>query len=145
VFATNRLAIAVAAGNPLGLHDLADLARDDIVVVLADPAVPAGQFAQQALDRAAVTLAPASLEQDVRGVVSRIELGEADAGIVYVTDIISPAIRAVTIPPQHNVSASYPIALLAGSPNPDAAEMFVDYVLSADGQEILADFGFGPA
>lgn len=143
-FATNELAIAVAPGNPTGIDGLADLAREDVVVVLADPAVPAGRFARQALDKAEVTLSPESFEQDVRAVLSRVALDEADAGIVYVTDIVGQAVQAVDIPQRHNVAATYPIAVLAGAPNAKDAEMFTDYVLSTEGQTLLRRFGFGP-
>lgn len=143
VFAVNRLAIAVPAGNPAGIDSLADLARDDLVTVVADPAVPAGRLAAEALRRAGVDLRPASLAHDVRAVLSRVRLGEADAGIVYVTDLAGQGTDAVPIAPAHNVSTDYPIVALSQAPNPAAAEAFVAYVLSPAGRKVLAGFGFG--
>ena len=143
LFAHNRLEIAVAKGNPKGIHTLADLARSGLVVVLADPSVPAGKYAQQALARANVTVHPASLEQQVTGVLSKVALGEADAGIVYVSDIVtSSQVDGVAIPDAQNVIADYPIAVLKGTQNQAGAIAFVDLVLSTDGQTILKAAGF---
>jgi molybdate transport system substrate-binding protein len=143
VFAHNRLEIAVARGNPKGIHTLADLARSGLVVVLADPSVPAGKYAAQALKTAGVTVKPASLEQQVTGVLSKVALGEADAGIVYVSDIItSRQVDGVAIPNDQNVIADYPIAVLNAGHNQAAAKYFVDFVLSADGQSLLKAAGF---
>lgn len=143
VFAHNRLEIAVARGNPKGIHTLADLARSGLVVVLADPSVPAGKYAAQALKTAGVTVKPASLEQQVTGVLSKVAFGEADAGIVYVSDIItSRQVDGVAIPNDQNVIAEYPIAVLNTGHNQAAAKDFVDFVLSADGQSLLKAAGF---
>ena len=143
LFAHNRLEIAVAKRNPKRIHTLADLARSGLVVVLADPSVPAGKYAQQALARANVTVHPASLEQQVTGVLSKVALGEADAGIVYVSDIVtSGQVDGVAIPDAQNVIADYPIAVLKGTQNQTGAIAFVDLVLSTDGQTILKAAGF---
>jgi molybdate transport system substrate-binding protein len=143
LFAHNRLEIAVAKGNPKGIHSLADLARSGLVVVLADPSVPAGKYAQQALAKAKVTVHPASLEQQVTGVLSKVALGEADAGIVYVSDIVtSGQVDGVAIPDTQNVIADYPIAVLKGAQNQMGATAFVDLALSSDGQTILRAAGF---
>jgi molybdate transport system substrate-binding protein len=143
VFAHNRLEIAVAKGNPKGLHSLADLARSGLVVVLADPSVPAGKYAAQALAKAGVTVHPASLEQQVTGVLSKVALGEADAGIVYHSDIAtSGQVDGVTIPDGQNLIADYPIAVLAAAQNQAGALAFVDFVLSTEGQSILTSAGF---
>jgi molybdate transport system substrate-binding protein len=143
LFAHNRLEIAVAKGNPKGIHALADLARSGLVVVLADPSVPAGKYAQQALAKAKVTVHPASLEQQVTGVLSKVALGEADAGIVYVSDIVtSGQVDGVAIPDAQNVIADYPIAVLKGTQNLTGATAFVDLVLSTEGQAILRAAGF---
>ena len=143
IFAHNRLQIAVAKGNPKGIRSLADLARPGLVVVLADPSVPAGKYAQQALAKAQVTVKPASLEQQVTGVLSKVALGEADAGIVYVSDVVtSGKVDGVAIPDDQNVIADYPIAILKAAQNASGAKAFVDLVLAVDGQAILKAAGF---
>jgi molybdate transport system substrate-binding protein len=143
IFAHNRLEIAVAKGNPKGIRTLADLSRNSLVVVLADPSVPAGKYAQQALSQAHVTVHPASLELQVTGVLSKLALGEADAGIVYVSDIVtSGKVDGVAIPDSQNVVADYPIAVLKAASNPAAAQAFIDLVISPDGQAILRAAGF---
>ncbi|HYT13363.1 MAG TPA: molybdate ABC transporter substrate-binding protein [Candidatus Nitrosopolaris sp.] len=143
LFAHNRLEIAVAKGNPKGIHSLADLGRSGLVVVLADPSVPAGKYAQQALAKARVTVHPASLEQQVTGVLSKVALGEADAGIVYHSDVVtSGKVDGVAIPDAQNVIADYPIAVLKAAKNQAGATAFVNFVLSADGQAILKAAGF---
>ncbi|CAN5267655.1 molybdate ABC transporter substrate-binding protein [soil metagenome] len=144
IFLRNALAIAVEPGNPIDIGGLDDLAREDVVVVLAAPDVPAGNLAAQVLQAAGVEVTPASLEVDVRAVLSRVELGEADAGIVYVSDILAAgdAVAEVEIPESDNLLAEYPIAVVADASNPDAAAAFIDYVLSEDGQAVLVEHGF---
>ncbi len=142
-FAHNRLEIAVANGNPKGVHSLADLARSGLVVVLADPSVPAGKYAAQALAKAGVTVHPASLELQVTGVLSKVALGEADAGIVYHSDVVtSGQVDGVVISDAQNVIADYPIAVLKSAQNQAGAVAFIDFVLSTDGQSILTAAGF---
>ncbi len=143
LFAHNRLEIAVAKGNPKGIHTLADLTRSGLVVVLADPSVPAGKYSAQALAKAGVTVHPASLEQQVTGVLSKVTLGEADAGIVYVSDIVtSGQVDGIVIPDNQNVIADYPIAVLKSAQNQTGAVAFVDLVLGTEGQSILTAAGF---
>ena len=146
-FAGNKLMIAVEPGNPKHITGLADLAAKDLKVVLAAPEVPAGRYAQEALAKAGVTVTPVSLEVSVKGVVTKVSLGEADAGIVYVTDVEAAkgTVQGVKIPDAQNVLATYPIATLKDSAHPDDAQAFVDLVLSAEGQKVLADDGFLPA
>lgn len=146
VFAGNTLAIAVAPGNPEHIRGLADLSRSDLKVVLAAPEVPAGKYASEVLDKAGVSVTPASLEVAVKGVVTKIALGEADAGIVYVTDVTAAKgkIDSVPIPANQNVIASYPIATLVSSDSKAEAQAFVDLVLSDQGQRVLAGFRFLP-
>jgi molybdate transport system substrate-binding protein len=145
VFATNRLQIVVPAGNPKGITTLADLMRPGLVVVLCAPAVPCGRYAVQALRKAGVGLVPASQEADVKAVVSKVALGEADAGIVYVTDVKGGGVKVqgIEIPENQNVVATYPIAVLKAAHDGRAAQAFVDFVLSPEGQRVLAGFGFG--
>ncbi len=146
LFATNTAEIIVEAGNPNGIAGVADLAENDLVVVQCAARVPCGAYAQEVLATAGVDLTPASFEASVSGVVTKVVLGEADAGIVYRTDVLAAADRAggVTIPDDINVVAGYPIAVLADSPNPDAASRFVEFVRSDAGQDVLASYGFGP-
>jgi len=144
VFATNRLEIAVAAGNPKKILGLADLARPDVVLVLSAPTVPAGKYALEALGKAGVVAKPASLEVDVRAVLNKVSLGEADAGIVYVTDVKSAVgrVSGVEIPDQYEVIARYPVAVVKGSKNAALANRFIEYLVSPAGQSVLGDFGF---
>lgn len=143
-FATNRLEIVVAAGNPRGIRGLADLANPALVVVLCAPAVPCGNYAGQALAAAGVKVAARSQEQDVNAVVTKVALGEADAGIVYVTDVRAGGsrVQGVEIPDSQNVVASYPVAALRGGSNARGGQAFVDFLLSAAGQGILGRYGF---
>lgn len=146
VFTTNRAQIIVERGNPRGITTVADLGRDDLVVVACAPEVPCGRYAQQILDKAGVTVTFASLEENVRAVVSKVTLGEADAGIVYATDVAGAgdAADGVDIPAAVNVVAEYPIVVIKDAPHPDAAQAFVDFVLSEPGRTILESHGFVP-
>ncbi len=145
-FAGNRLIIAVEPGNPRHVTGLADLAREDLTVVLAAPEVPAGKYAAEILARAGVSVHPASLEESAKGVVAKVSLGEADAGIAYVSDVQAAqgTIEGVAIPDAQNVIATYPIATIDAGAHPDDARAFVELVLSPEGQRILAGFGFLP-
>ena len=144
VFATNLLSIIVAPGNPKGVAGIADLANPDLIVVLCDPAVPCGKYAAQIFENAALTITPKSLEENVKAVVSKVILGEADAGIVYETDVAAAGDKAdgVKIPVDINVLAQYPIVVTNGAGNPELAQAFVDFVNSTQGQQILASYGF---
>ena len=144
-FATNLLSIIVAPGNPKGITGEADLAKADLKVVLCDPSVPCGKYAKQSLDTAKVTVTPASLEQNVKGVVTKVTAGEADAGIVYTTDVKAAGAKAagVAITTEVNVVAKYPIASTKVSTHQDVDAAFVAFLTSADGQAILAKYGFG--
>ena len=144
VFTTNLAEIVVEPGNPRGITGVADLAHEDLLVISCAPEVPCGRYAQQILDNAGVSVTFRSLEENVRAVVSKVTLGEADAGIVYVTDVINAgdAAGGVEIPGELNVVAEYPIAVTQESPDPEAARAFVEFVLSAEGQAILESYGF---
>jgi len=144
VFARNRLQIAVPAGNPADVGGLADLADPDLLVALCAPEVPCGAAAETALAAAGVQARPDTLEQDVRAVLTKIELGEVDAGLVYRTDVLAAgaAVEGVRLPVAHDTVSDYLIAALADADDPDLAVAFVDCVLSEQGQETLADAGF---
>ncbi|MGA7912729.1 MAG: molybdate ABC transporter substrate-binding protein [Candidatus Dormiibacterota bacterium] len=147
VFAHNQLEIVVAPGNPKGMTGLADLAKPGVIYITEGPTVPAGAYALQALKTAGVTVTPKSLETSVAGVISKIELGEADAGIVYTTDVAAAGskVAGVPIPAADNVVATYPIVAVKGSSNLAVANGFIAYVLSTAGQSTLTSFGFLPA
>jgi molybdate transport system substrate-binding protein len=144
IFATNLLQIAVPDGNEAGVTGLDDFANEDLLIGLCAEDVPCGDFARQALEKAGVNPSIDTNEPDVRALLTKIEAGELDAGIVYVTDVLSTAgsVEGIDISQEDNVVASYPIAALTAAPNPDAAAAFVEFILSAQGQAILPDFGF---
>ncbi|HKC20394.1 MAG TPA: molybdate ABC transporter substrate-binding protein [Candidatus Dormibacteraeota bacterium] len=144
VFAHNKLEIVVAAGNPKHIASLADLAKPGVIYISAGPTVPAGKYALQALQQARVAVTPKSLETDVKSVISKIELGEADAGIVYTTDVkaANGKVDGVQIPDADNVVATYPVATVKDSKAAGAASAFVTYILSAGGQSTLESYGF---
>ena len=144
VFATNSLQIIVAPGNPKHITTVADLARPDVTFVTGAADVPIGKYTQQVLAKAGVKVTPKSLEANVKAIVSKVTLGEADAGAVYVTDVLAAGSNAagVVIPTDLNVRAEYPIVVLAGAPNAATASAFVAFVLSPAGQDILKKYGF---
>ncbi|MFZ9629724.1 MAG: molybdate ABC transporter substrate-binding protein [Ilumatobacteraceae bacterium] len=140
-FATNSMQIVVGPGNPKGVEGLADLADPDLLVVLCAVDTPCGTYAATVLENAGVAVTPVSFEQNVKGVLSKVTSGEADAGIVYRTDVIAAGADAtgVDIDAAVNVVAEYPIAALTG----DLAAAFEAFVLGAEGRSILSKFGFG--
>ena len=144
IFVLNELQIVVPAGNPAGVAGLDDFANDDLLIGLCAEEVPCGSFGREALEKAGVTPAIDTNEPDVRALLTKVEAGELDAGIVYVTDVLSTAgaVEGVVIPEEFNVVAAYPIAALVNAPNPEAAAAFVEFVLSDEGQAILVGFGF---
>jgi len=145
IFATNLLQIIVAPGNPKGITGVADLANPALKVVVCAPEVPCGAYAKQIFDKAGVTVTPVSLEQNVKGVVTKVTAGEADAGIVYQTDVTAAGTKAagVDIPTDINVVAKYPIASVKTSTNQDVDQAFIDFLLGDEGQAIMAKYGFG--
>lgn len=145
IFATNTLRIAVAPGNTKGVTELSDLASDELTVVLCAPEVPCGAASQMLLEDAGVDVTAASEETNVTSVVRRISDGEADAGLVYATDVQAAdgALEGIT-PDNVDVAVNrYPLAVATSAPSADAAAAFAAFVLSDAGQAILADHGFG--
>lgn len=153
-FATNQLTLAVPAANPGEIKTPADLAKPGVSLVLAAPATPIRVYSDRVIEilgdaefQAAVYRNLVSEEANVRQVVAKIALGEADAGFVYASDITSDVagrLTQVLIPQEFNLIAAYPMVRLAESENPVLAQTFIDYILSPDGQAILAAWGFGP-
>lgn len=144
VLARNRLAILVAEGNPKSIDSLDDLARPGLALVLCAPEVPCGVLARKVLSRAGVNAAPKSYEANVKAVVSRVTLGEADAGIVYATDVKAAGGKAegVEVPQAQNLTTSYLVAAREAGPNRRRAEVFIAFLLSDAGQRVLAEAGF---
>jgi molybdate transport system substrate-binding protein len=146
VIARNRLAILVEKGNPNGIASLADLATRDVVLVVCAPEVPCGKLAALALRKAGVDARPASLEENVKAVVSKVTLGEADAGIVFVTDVRAAGDMAagvdIDIARDAELEAVYPIAVAKQATNALAADAWIDFVLSDEGQRALNRHGF---
>jgi molybdate transport system substrate-binding protein len=156
VFLMNKPVVILPANNPAALEDLEDLAKPGIKLVFAAEEVPVGKYARQALDlmngqfgddfKGKVLANVVSNEDNVKQVVAKIQLGEADAGIVYTSDAIAASdLMTIEIPVELNVIAKYPIAPLTKSANADLAKSFIEYVLSPDGQSILQKWGFAPA
>jgi len=143
-FATNRLEIMVAPGNPKGVKALDDLSRSDLKVVLGDDAVPVGRYGARALAAAGVKVKPVSKEVDVKAAVAKVTSGEADATIVYETDVNAAGSKGqgVVIPDAQNVIAQYPIAVVTATRNRAAATAFVDSVVKGAGQAALRRRGF---
>lgn len=145
VFATNSLAVAVPIGNPGAVAGISDYARPELLLGVCADGVPCGVFAREALARAGVEPSLDTNEPDVRSLLTKVEAGELDAGIVYATDIAANEgrVQGLVIPAPINVVASYPIAVLSESESRAAAGAFAEYVLSTDGRAILEQYGFG--
>lgn len=155
IFVSNQLVVVLPAGNPAGVHTLQDLARPGLKLVLADEAVPVGSYTREVFNRLNANYGPSfradvlanvvSNENNVKQVLAKVQLGEADAGIVYASDALAASeLLTIDIPAQASVVAEYPIAALAGAPSPAQAAEFVDFVLSPEGQSILKKWGFTP-
>ena len=143
-FVTNQLEIAVPAGNGAGVTGLADFANADLLIGLCAEGVPCGEFGREALANAGVTPSIDTNEPDVRSLLTKVEAGDLDAGIVYVTDVLAAgdAVERIDIPADENVIATYPIAALTGTANAEVADAFVEFVLSDEGQQVLDSYGF---
>ncbi|GGV46289.1 molybdate-binding protein [Streptomyces longisporoflavus] len=144
VIAKNRLVIAVGEGNPKKVAELKDLSDSKLKVVLAAPEVPVGRYSKQILDDQKIDVRPVSQEPNVRAVLSKVELGEADAGLVYKTDAATATekVDAVRIPDGENAIAEYPAATLKTSEHADAAAAFVKWLSTPAAQKILKNAGF---
>ena len=143
-FARNVLEIVVPADNPRGVSDLRDLSRPGVAVVLCAESVPCGRYAQEVLRRAALTVEPVSREENVRGVLGKVASGEADAGIVYASDVVTASgrTRGIRIPDDVNVTATHPVAVPRRARHPQAARAFVEFLLGPAAQAVLARHGF---
>ncbi|UUY46423.1 molybdate ABC transporter substrate-binding protein [Streptomyces yangpuensis] len=144
IIAKNRLVIAAGKGNPFKIDELKDLGDTQLKVVLAAPEVPVGRYSRQILDAQKVEVKPVSQEPNVRAVLGKVEMGEADAGLVYKTDSAKSGDKVVTvdIPDAQNALASYPAATLKQSKNSEAAVAFVAWLSTPEAQKILQDAGF---
>jgi len=142
ILATNSLVIIVSPGNPRDVRDLDDLARDDVMVATATDDVPIRKYTDRLLAASGVTANFVTFEANVSGIVTKVSTGAADAGIVYVSDLVGADVDSVTIPVAQNVIASYPIAAATNSSRVELARRFVDLTLSADGRAILVANGF---
>ncbi len=146
VFATNVLQIATPPDNPADVESLADLARTDVQVVLCAPAVPCGSAADRVQAAAGLAIAPVSEEQAVTDVLGKVISGEADAGLVYATDVIGAgdAVLGIEFAESDAAVNAYPIGALVDSDESELAAEFVTFVLGEQGQQVLTAAGFGP-
>ena len=143
-FVRNQLEIATLPGNPDKVSSLKDLTKSSLKVVLCDKEVPCGAAAQKALDASKLKLTPVSYEQDVKSALTKVELKEADAAVVYKTDVKAAGdkVEGVEFPESADAINDYPIALLKDAPNTAAAKAFIALVQSAEGQKVLTEAGF---
>lgn len=144
VFTENVLQIAVPAGNPAGITGIADFANADLTLAICAPEVPCGAAAETVFAAAGITPSVDSLEEDVRAALTKVELGEVDAALVYVTDVIAAgdSVEGIDFPETEEAVNSYPIVTLAAAPNPDAAQAWVEFILSDVGGSALEEAGF---
>jgi molybdate transport system substrate-binding protein len=144
VFTENVLEIAVPDGNPAGITGLADFAREDLTLAVCAPDVPCGAAAEEVFGLAGIAAVPDTLEEDVRAALTKVELGEVDAALVYASDVASAgdAVEGIAFPEAEEAVNEYPICTLAAAPNPDAATAFVELVRSDEGRQALQDAGF---
>ena len=143
-FAKNTAEIAVPPSNPANVSSVNDLAKSSVKVALCEPKVPCGVVAAEVFKNAGITVKPVTLQPDVKSVLTQVELGNVDAGMVYVTDVIAAGskVKGVVIPANLNASTLYPIATITSSKEMSIAQAFVAYVLSPAGQQVLAAAGF---
>jgi molybdate transport system substrate-binding protein len=144
VFTENVLEIAVPKGNPGNVTGLADFANPDLTLAVCAPDVPCGAAAESVFQAAGVDAQPDTEEEDVKAALTKVQLGEVDAALVYATDVIAAGdqVEGIPFPEAEQAINEYPICVLSAGPNPDAAQAFVDLVTSAEGQRALTDAGF---
>ncbi len=144
-FATNTLQIAVPPSNPASIASFADLARPGFKVVICSPQVPCGAATKTVEEVAGTKLAPVSEESSVTDVLGKVTSGEADAGLVYVTDVLAAGdkVRGIEFPESSAAVNTYPIAAVGTSPHKELAEAFIASVIGPEGQGVLAAAGFG--
>jgi molybdate transport system substrate-binding protein len=143
-FAKNTMEVAVPPSNPAKVTSVTDLARKSVKVALCQPQVPCGVVAADVFKNAGITVRPVTLQPDVKSVLTQVETGNVDAGMVYVTDVMAAGskVKGVTIPANDNASTLYPIAAVTSSKEKPIADAFVAYVLSPAGQNVLTAAGF---
>ncbi|WP_309232855.1 molybdate ABC transporter substrate-binding protein [Blastococcus sp. TML/C7B] len=144
VVAENVLEIVVPEGNPAGITGLADFARAELALAVCAPTVPCGAAATAVFDAAGITPRPDTLEEDVKAALTKVQLGEVDAALVYATDVLAAgdAVEGLPFPAAEWAVNAYPVCVLRDAPNPAAARAFVDLVASDEGQRALAAAGF---
>ena len=143
-FATNVLQIVVPAGNPLAIDSLEDLTAPDVTLSLCGEQVPCGRYATQAFEKAGLEVPPAGDQENVKGVLTQVQLGEADAGIVYLTDVLAADdVEGIDLAPDEQVEAKYPASVLADASNPEGAAALLTFLTGVEAQAILERFGFG--
>lgn len=143
IFATNTLVIATPADADGKVSSLAELADPGVTTVLCAPEVPCGAASQTLLEAQGVDVTPASEEQNVTAVLTKVESGVADAGLVYRTDVVESDVEVIDAEGADDVVNRYPIGVLKDAPEPDAAQTFVDFITGSDGQAVLESYGFG--
>ena len=143
-FAKNTAEVAVPPSNPASVTSVNDLAKSSVKTALCQPQVPCGVVAAEVFKNAGITVKPVTLQPDVKSVLTQVETGNVDAGMVYVTDVKAAGskVKGVPIPASDNASTTYPIATIKGSKHESIAKEFVDYVLSPAGQQVLSAAGF---
>lgn len=144
IFVENTLEIAVPPDNPADVTELADLADDSVTVALCAPDVPCGDAAETVMDVSGVQITPETLEEDVKAALTKVELDEVDAALVYRTDVVAAdgAVTGIEFPESEDAINDYPIVDLAEAPEPELAAAWIELVLSEAGQEVLTEAGF---
>jgi molybdate transport system substrate-binding protein len=143
-FAKNKMEVAVPPANPAGVTSVTNLSKSAVKVALCQPQVPCGVVARDVFKNAGINVTPVTLQPDVKSVLSQVELGNVDAGMVYVTDVKAAGskVKGVPVPADDNASTLYPIATLKDASDKTVANEFVAYVMGPQGEHVLAQDGF---